>query len=63
MSRPMVTVVGGTDHCEIVLDDLGFYVRCFTANCRYVSERTYAKHVARQMAAAHDASHDQAETP
>lgn len=59
MNAAMTHVVGGTQNCDIVLDDQGFYVRCFARGCRWVSERTHAKHIARQWAAEHDASKDE----
>jgi len=48
-------VVAATNNCEILLDDHGFYVRCFARNCTYISEHTASKSVARRWANAHDA--------
>lgn len=48
------TVVITTANCEVVLDAYGFYVRCTSRNCTYVSGYTAAKFRARQWAEAHD---------
>jgi hypothetical protein len=53
------TVVATTANCEVVLDSRGFYVRCTSSDCTYVSEYTPAEHVARRRAEAHD--NDEAE--
>jgi hypothetical protein len=57
MSTATATVVITTANCEVVLDAYGFFVRCTSPNCSYVSEYTSAKHVARRLAEAHD--HDE----
>ena len=54
MSAAVVVAAAGT--CEVMLDDHGFYVRCFEDGCGYVSERTHSKSTARLMAAAHDSA-------
>ncbi len=48
------TVVVTTFNCEVVLDALGFYVKCGARNCCYVSPYTASKSVARRWANQHD---------
>jgi hypothetical protein len=51
---PGSTVVLTTLNCEVILDRIGFWVRCTAPGCTYVSERTPSKPVARRWANAHD---------
>lgn len=50
------TVVRTTTNCEVVLTAFGFYARCTTPSCGWVTETMPSKYRATALATKHDES-------